>query len=62
MLTQNVQALQTATVRIGLNLGLFTLLMEAKGPLSVTEVAQKTDAKARLICMLPSGSTTLDDY
>ncbi|KAF2269981.1 O-methyl transferase B [Lojkania enalia] len=41
--------LQTATIRIGFDLGLFELLCEAGGPVAVEEVAQKTGAEPQLI-------------
>lgn len=43
------QNLQTATIRIGFDLGLFKLLSEAGGPITVEEVAQKTQSERVLI-------------
>lgn len=44
------QGLQTATVQVGINLGLFRHLVEASQPLSVNSIAETTEASPQLIC------------
>lgn len=58
------QNLQTATIRIGFDLGLFKLLSEAGGPITVEEVAQKTVSERALIrtSRVPRFNRTLTEF
>ncbi|KAI1463631.1 S-adenosyl-L-methionine-dependent methyltransferase [Daldinia caldariorum] len=46
------QNLQTATIQVGVNLGLFKHLAEASEPLAVDRIAEKTKAEPQLICVV----------
>ncbi|KAI1379800.1 S-adenosyl-L-methionine-dependent methyltransferase [Hypoxylon crocopeplum] len=62
--------LQTATVQVGMNLGLFRHLVEASEPLAVDRIAEKTKAEPQLISRLLRylaaiqvvGETSRDEY
>lgn len=48
-----IQSLQTAAIKIGLDLGLFKYLTKSLEPLSVSEISQQTGADAELLGLIP---------